>query len=316
MDLENLKLARLRSQRANNYRQQERMIHDKYKSFEKALLYSYQAGLVRADRMGAKWVPALINPDKVKFDYDEKIISIDFAHQFNCGTTFEWPKDSGIHWIILKQELTELAYFRGNIRRCQLIETRDPVTKELVIVWGAIRGPVETTIQHAITHTTVADQPNLSLNIYVTNNEQNMRVFDRYQKFQFGGKWWEVAAPDTISTPGIINFEAQETFDCKNEEPLFPVYDRNPSVPEDTPQILGDAFIKPFVEYEYIVQGVTEKQPWRIDWHSQRGKEPKDVIQYKIDGNKIKIKWTMAISSEFILKYGDLQKIIVVESLM
>ena len=118
MDLENLKLARLRHERSFNYRQQERMIHDKHKSFEKALLYSYQAGLVRADRMGAKWVPALINPDKVKFDYDEKIISIDYAHQFTCGTTFEWPKDSGTHWIILKQELTELAYFRGNIRRC------------------------------------------------------------------------------------------------------------------------------------------------------------------------------------------------------
>jgi len=30
----------------------------------------------------ATWVRALMNPDKVKFDYDEKIISIDFEHGY------------------------------------------------------------------------------------------------------------------------------------------------------------------------------------------------------------------------------------------
>jgi hypothetical protein len=33
---------------------------------------------VKKDEPDAQWVLALINPDKVKFDYDEKIISIDW----------------------------------------------------------------------------------------------------------------------------------------------------------------------------------------------------------------------------------------------
>ena len=62
--------------------QQERMIRDKRKSLDKATLYSYQAALIRkcipddVDLMeGDKNLPvrALINPDKNKFDYDNKI---------------------------------------------------------------------------------------------------------------------------------------------------------------------------------------------------------------------------------------------------
>ena len=313
--LENLELVKLRHQRSFNGRQHERMIADKKRAFDKALLYSYQAGLVRADRMGAQWVPALINPDKVKFDYDEKIISIDFVHQFKSGTTFEWPKESGVHWIILKQELTELAYFRGNIRRCQMIETQDPKTKELVLIWAAIRGPVEIEVKHNIKSKISVDVPNLSLNAYVTDNDINRRTFDRYQKFYFHDRWWEVTAPDSISTPGIINFEAVETYDQNNAALLYPAYDPNPIIEQDKPQIIGEVFIKPYVKNTYIAKGVNEILPWRIEWRERKGKEANDVIEYKIDKNKIEITWVASISSEFILKYGDLEKTIVVESL-
>jgi len=43
-----------------------------------------------------------MNPDKIKFDYDEKIISIDFESGYHPGTTFEWGKGTGLHWIVLK----------------------------------------------------------------------------------------------------------------------------------------------------------------------------------------------------------------------
>lgn len=87
-----------------------------------------------------------MNPDKVKFDYDEKILSVDFKNDFHPGDTFEWPQHSDIHWIILKQELTEVAYFRANVRRCHMLEVVDPNTGKNIKLWGAIRGPVETKI--------------------------------------------------------------------------------------------------------------------------------------------------------------------------
>ena len=117
--LNNLELMKMRAGAAINDRQHNRMIMNKLRSFHHALLYSYQSALVKKDNdEHAKYVYALMNPDRVKFDYDEKIISIDYEHGFKPGDTFEWGKDTNSHWIILKPEMTELAYLRANCRRC------------------------------------------------------------------------------------------------------------------------------------------------------------------------------------------------------
>jgi len=106
--LENLELFKMRARAANSDRQHNRMIMDKLRGFQRALLYSYQAAWIKRDiDDNANWVRALINPDKVKFDYDEKIVSVEWEHGFRPGDTFEWGKDTGSHWIILKTEDTE-----------------------------------------------------------------------------------------------------------------------------------------------------------------------------------------------------------------
>jgi hypothetical protein len=63
-------------------------------------------------------IRALINPDKVKQDYDDKIVSIDYEHSYEPGDVFEWKK-TNTYWLIYTQEITEDAYFRGEIRRCR-----------------------------------------------------------------------------------------------------------------------------------------------------------------------------------------------------
>ena len=56
--------------------QQQRMNKDKLRGLKKALLYSYQAAtLVTED---GREYRCLINPDKLKNDYDQKILSIPF----------------------------------------------------------------------------------------------------------------------------------------------------------------------------------------------------------------------------------------------
>jgi len=117
--LNNLELFKMRARAADNDRQHNRMVLDKKRSMHRALLYSYQAAWIKKDTdPNAEWVRALMNPDKVKFDYDEKIVSVDWEYDFHPGDTFEWGKNTGSHWIILKTEDTELAYFRANCRRC------------------------------------------------------------------------------------------------------------------------------------------------------------------------------------------------------
>lgn len=92
------------------------MIKDKRESLDHAVLYSYQGAKVKklnSDNM----YRALINSNKLKQDYDDKILSVGFEAEFKPGDVFEWV-NTGTYWLIYLQELTELAYFRGDIRKC------------------------------------------------------------------------------------------------------------------------------------------------------------------------------------------------------
>ena len=68
--------------------QQNRMIHDKRWSLNHALNYSYQGAKVKL--IGQNEIAqALMNPNKLKQDYDDKINSIGFEHGFQPGDIFE-----------------------------------------------------------------------------------------------------------------------------------------------------------------------------------------------------------------------------------
>ena len=55
---------------------EDRMVNDKLRTLKKALLYSYQAATAILE--DGREFRCLINPDKLKNDYDNKIISIPF----------------------------------------------------------------------------------------------------------------------------------------------------------------------------------------------------------------------------------------------
>jgi hypothetical protein len=80
------------------YPQQDRMIKDKYRSFLKALKQSYQGANVRKQDSETIF-RALINPNKVKQDYDDKIISVGYEHDLKTGDVFEWC-NTNTHWLI------------------------------------------------------------------------------------------------------------------------------------------------------------------------------------------------------------------------
>ena len=299
--------------------QQERMIADKLRTLDRAVHYSYQGADVKKTNSTASYsVKALINPNKLKQDYDDKIISIRYDHEFVTGDVFEWI-GTNTYWLIYLQDLTELAYFRGDIRKCSH-EIAWEDEEGLHKTYAAIRGPVETKINYIQKHGISVDTPNYSLNILMPKTDSAVKYFQRYSKFYLLGDkdyniCWRVEAVDWLSMPGILEINAVEYYSNETEDNLEsgivgglitePV-DPNNKFVNDT--IIGESFIKPKKEYEYIYHG-NLKGEWSV------GKNiPVQLIPF--EENKVKLRWLDTYSGQFDLYYGDVyKKTIVVESL-
>lgn len=310
------------------YKQQERMIFDKRRSLDRALLYSYQGANIRkiSDVNGELFDPdridrALINPDKNKMDYDDKIISVHYEDSYHSGDIFEWVGTNS-YWIIYLQDLDELAYFRGEIRRCSYTinwEDEDGIHSS----YAAVRGPVETKINYIQKHQISVDTPNYSLHILMPRTDAIIKYFQRYSKFYLQGcsevspkVCWRVEATDWISTPGIFELTAVEYYSNETEDNLetgivgqLKVEPSNPN--KDNIEILieGDTFIKPKKTYTYIYRGLNTSR-----WFVQKDRP----VRYSIDDKDpliIYLMWDSTYSGEFELTFGNYTKRIVVESL-
>lgn len=323
--------------------QQDRMIRDKRRSLDKTTLYSYQAAKVKKQLYDfepvmdgvreSDPVRALINPNKLKQDYDDKIISIGFEHGFQVGDVFEWC-NTGSYWIIYLQDLTELAYFRGDIRKCSYEIEWDDEDGNRQRTYIALRGPVETKIDYIQKHGISVDNPNYSLNLLLPKTTANLKQFKRYKKFYLqdlvegeDNICWRVEAIDTFSTPGIIEVTAVEYYANETEDDIdngrVGSLIRKPIDPnigtESEFIIIGETFIKPKKEYIYYIEGSLYGQ-----WYISDQKLP--IIREEFEdeqGRKaIRIKWNSTFSGQFELWYGDqsgplfdYKKTIVVESL-
>ena len=228
-------------------KQQGRMIEDKLKTLKKALIYSYQAGTaILAD---GREFRCLMNPDKLRNEYEDKIISIPFKDiclgrmiedvdeqgkpikvevpAERIGTTtdgledigmkpgdvFEW-KENQSYWLVYLQYLEEYAYFRGECRRCyHEIDAGDGKKYKVYI-----QGPDENSIAwHTKKHDSWNDL-NYKIKMYVTQDEITTALFHRFTKIKIEGKPYEVQAIDYLSNPGIITVHLQETFSNTIEE--------------------------------------------------------------------------------------------------
>ena len=323
--------------------QQERMIRDKRKSFDHACLYSYQGALVKkvqdngciGDNMfNTAPARALINPDKNKVDYDDKIISIGFEHDFQPGTVFEWMRTYS-YWLVYLQDLEEIAYFRGEIRRCDYKITWLDEDGNEKSTYAAIRGPVETKINFIQKHRISVDEPNYSLHILLPKNEDTMKYFKRYGKFYLKDNvdipdkniCWRVEATDSISTKGILEITAVEYYANETEDDtekgLVGAFITKNIEPEINPEIdiIGPTFIKPKITYDYYVDA---KRVVDGNWYLDGPKVPVKLERFTTDARRpgVHITWESSYSGQFTLWYGtkdghikNYSKTIVVESL-
>ena len=305
----------IRLQQAGGNRQQERMIKDKRRSLDSAVWNSYQAAeVVKTDAEDRKPVRALINPNKLKADYDDKILSVGYEYNFEVGTVFEWL-GTKTYWLVYLQDLTELAYFRGDIRKCTYqIAWEDE--DGLHSTYAAVRGPVETKINFIQKHGISIDTPNHSLSILMPKNEDTLNYFKRYKKFYLQGDdtCWRVEATDWISTPGILEVIAVEYYANETEDDIengivggLITEIKDPNVEEVG--IIGETFIKVKKSYSYSFKG-RSAATWYVD-----KKYPVKLEYDENDPRNITLTWTSGYSGQFDLYYGDIKKTIVVESL-
>jgi hypothetical protein len=340
-NLDGLKDQILRLHQGGGYLQQDRMIADKKRSLDRALLYSYQACTIKriacTDNMDNTTIypnvnhlnnkeicRALINPDKNKMDYDDKIVSVPYEDNYHPGDVFEWV-GTNTYWMIYLQELEERAYFRGEIRKCShQINWEDENGEHST--YAAIRGPVETKINYIQKHQISVDTPNYSLDIYIPRNKETLSFFRRYQKFYLqsreeGGPiiCWRVEAVDWISTPGILEVTAVEYYINETEDDLekgivggLKVDPIDPNKDLMSMAIEGPTFIKPKQPYEYYCKGFNSgAEAWSVDTN-------KYPVEFKVDPKDpmhIKLIWFKSYHGQFELKYGNYSKTIVVESL-
>ena len=297
--------------------QQDRMIKDKRRSLDKAVLYSQQGAKVQ--KIDSDVVArALVNPNKLTMDYDNKILSVGYEFDYKSGDVFKWL-NTDTYWIVYLQDLTELAYFRGDIRKCrQTISWKDE-EGETKTTQAAVRGPVETKINFIQKSGISVDEPNHSLNIIIPKNKDTVSYFKRYKKFQLrtledgeADICWRIEGFDTISTPGIIEITAVEYYVNEAEDDLENgvagglIVD--PIPPEPASELItGENFIKPKITYTYTYTG-DEESTWELI------SENKTILVTK-NGKTIQVKWQQSYSGQFTLKYGSAERVIVVDSL-
>lgn len=220
-----------------------RNVKGKLKSMLAALRDSYQAEWITLNEYDeekkARW-RCLINPDKLKEDYDQKEISIQFESSLKEGDVFLWDRTK-THWIVYLQEYNEEAYFRANIRRCDYqIDIGDNK------YWVYMRGPMETTIQWRSKHNLNVNELNYTAVMYITKNEETLSFFDRFKIIKWDGHNWIVNAVDRYSQKGIIEVVLNEHFDNEMEDNMIVPEVITPE--EGAPHVAGPQFVEPYAE--------------------------------------------------------------------
>ena len=282
-------------------RQVDRMNLDKLKSLKKALLYSYQSAT--AQLSDGREFRCLINPDKLKTDYDNKIISIPFEDiclnedkigkttegiqpiGMKPGDVFTW-KENNTDWIVYLQRFEETAYFRAEIRRCKY-EVDIEGTKYKCYAARTELNNIDWRRQHDIIWTDL----DYTLQMYITKDELTEAYFHRYTIVKVNGKPWEVQAVDNMNADGLIILALKEYYQNTIEEK---VKEEQQSKPPVESNIVGPIEVYPYDTKTYYISGV-EGGSWSVG-------SSKVKILYQ-DELSAKIYISTGRSGNFELKY-------------
>ena len=242
---------------------EDRMVNDKLRTLKKALLYSYQAATAILE--DGREFRCLINPDKLKNDYDNKIISIPFydicLNAEKIGTTtmgeestglqvgdiFTW-KETETDWLVYLRYLEEDAYFRAEIRQCSGEIEIDGIKYK-----AYVRGPVETTIKwnqkKGINWNTI----NYSRVAYIKEDSISSQL-KRFDVVKMDGNNWEIQVVnrDTASDGILVLYLSEYYNNQLDEERQKQEQTLKDEIVENA--IFGDTIVYPYDIKEYTIE--------------------------------------------------------------
>lgn len=288
---------RLRFNYYGGENQQIRMQKDKLRSLKKSLLYSYQAVTIalmdenNEFSEDSKKFRALINPDKNKGDYDDKILSIPYEDiclnskdikdktsngiekiNLNPGDVFEWVENN-TKWIIYLKFLEETAYLRAEIRRCDQ-QTEISGKK----YWVYTRGPTETSIQWNQKGGVEWNDLNYSMVMYITKDENTANFFHRFQTLKViepstnNFKTWQIVGTNPYYGDGIIQVYLDEFFENEIEEAgKKEKEDNTPPAQNPDPESIyidGPDKVKAYDEVMYSIVN-SDSGVWSIEFNNE-----------------------------------------------
>lgn len=269
--------------------QLSRINKQKLQSFRAALKNDYNSRLIKTDKHAS--VPCIIknNAYGLKADYDKKYISVEFSAGLEAGDVFQCLDDNS-RWMIYLPILTETAYLRSEIIRCD--HSLNINGKEYFVYF---QGPVETDIRWFIKNGINANELNKSGTVYIKKDDNTLSFFHRFTKIKINGHMWEVQVTDPISVPGILELELQEYYD--NKEADLPQVK-----PSDKNQLIkGEKIVKQNTSIGYIVDDsiYNPSTSWTI-----AGNDRVKIEEVLNNGQICKVKVNEGAIGKFTLSYG------------
>lgn len=269
--------------------QLSRINKQKLQSFRAALKNDYNSRLIKTDKHAS--VPCIIknNAYGLKADYDKKYISVEFSAGLEAGDVFQCLDDNS-RWMIYLPILTETAYLRSEIIRCD--HSLNINGKEYFVYF---QGPVETDIRWFIKNGINANELNKSGTVYIKKDDNTLSFFHRFTKIKINGHMWEVQVTDPISVPGILELELQEYYD--NKEADLPQVK-----PSDKNQLIkGEKIVKQNTSIGYMVDDsiYNPSTSWTI-----AGNDRVKIEEVLNNGQICKVKIHEGAIGKFTLSYG------------
>ena len=330
-----------RLQYAGGKPQQSRMIQDKLRSLKRALLYSYQAGTMIIDNPNyeenstdrIKKLPklefrCLMNPDKLTFDSDKKMVSVPFEdivlnaemagkaseglvpNPVKCGEVFTW-KETDTRWLVTLRYLEELAYFRADVQKCYPF----PLDIDGKEYWFANIGENQETLQWYKKRYDELNKLNFTRMIYIKRDENTLNYFKRFAivkmpNIQGKLESWEVQAVSPNKNDDIITVYFKEYFENQYEE----ISQEAQRQIEEYHELNEDLEMYIYGDLKYTTKYV-ENATWEIRNQTVGLKFDIDAIT-DYDRTTVTIESLTGRSGEFDLYYNDkLEHHVIVKSI-
>lgn len=280
---------------------------------------------------------SLINHDKLKVDYEDKIISIPFEEKplgsdtveqtgFHNGTIFKWVHGNkqewtpDTYWIVYMQYSEQTAYFRAEIRKAdeqiEIVTVDDQGNEKTLVYRGWVTGPNETSVLWNTKKNVVWNDMNYTKLLYITKDEDTQAFFKRFDRISINGSPWEVVAyNENYSTSrsggvdsGIIRVALKETYTSSNQFIAETLAEAAQSQSDDehvNPYIEGPEKVKPYSTITFVAKNFNSPQNWQIS-DSRIAK----IRKISEDGLTATVDILIGVSYKkgFYINYGSLQQ--------